>query len=337
MNRARFSTLLALVLALALLAGACGSDDPLAAGGGSDAPAEGESAASEPAAGSSDAASSASDATGGGGPITVGSTNFPEQLILAEMFAEVLEQGGYEVETRLNLGNREVVFPALENGEIDVLPEYIGALSNFLSESGEEEAGQSTDAVVAKLEEALPEGLVALETSEAQDKDALAVTAQFAEENDAASLSDLAALDMPLRIGGPPETETRYVGIPGLEEVYGLEFSGFTALDAGGPLTIRALQDDQIDVGRVFTTQGEIQSEDLVVLEDDMELVPAENLVPVVRDEAVDEPARELLDGVMAELTDDVLVDLNSQVALEDAEPEDVARDFLTERGLVDQ
>ncbi len=332
MNRARFSILLGLVLALTLLAGACAGDDPLAEGGASDEPAAGSEVAADP----SESEAETQTAGGGGGPITVGSTNFAEQLILAEMFAAVLEQGGYDVDTRLNLGNREIVFPALEEGEIDVLPEYIGALSNFLSESGEE-AGQGTEAVYAKLEEALPEGIIALETSEAQDKDALAVTAEFAEENGVETISDLAGLDMDLRLGGPPETETRFVGVPGLEEVYGLTFSDFTALDAGGPLTIRALQDGQIDVGRVFTTQGEIESEDLVVLEDDMELVPAENLVPVVREEAVDERARELLNGVMAELTDQDLVDLNAQVALEDAEPEAVARDFLTENGLLEE
>jgi osmoprotectant transport system substrate-binding protein len=269
------------------------------------------------------------------GPVVVGSANFPEQLILGNMYALVLEDAGFEVERRLNLGSREVIFPAIAEGEVDVLPEYLGALSAFVSE-GEEESITDPQELRDVLAEELPDDLVLLESSDAQDQDALAVTAETAEELDLQSVSDLAPVAGDLTLGGPAETETRYVGVPGLKEVYGIEFGEFRALDAGGPLTTEALNSGDIDVGRVFTTQGVIDEFGWVVLEDDMGLVPAENITPLAREEIVTEDLRAALNELSETLTTEELTELNKQVEVDKADPEDVARDWLVEQGLIE-
>lgn len=267
-----------------------------------------------------------------GETVVVGSTNFPEQLILANIYADVLEARGVNVETRLNLGSREIVFPALMAGEIDVLPEYTGALLAYVA-GGEAEA-HTAEEVTEALKQALPEGVVMLEPASAQDKDALVVTRETAEKYDLQSVSDLEPAAPELVIGGPPELETRYIGLPGLKEVYGLDFEAFRALDAGGPLTVGALSSGDIDVARMFTTQGVIDARGWVVLEDDKELVSAQNLVPVVREEVLNEKIRSALNAVSAELTTEGLQKLNRQVSVEKRSPAAVAEQWVKEHGL---
>lgn len=316
------------VFAAMLLVAGCAGDDPLAADGGG---------ASEP--GAAPEASGAAEATGAateggdGDTIVIGSTNFTEQLILAEMYDALLADRGVETETRLNLGEREVVVPALENGEIDLLPEYIGALSAFLGRDAEE-PGQDTDAVYDELTRLLPDGIVALEPSPAQDRDALAVTQEFADRYDLQTVSDLANVDEPLVLGAPPEAETRFNGLPGLEQVYGLT-PELEVLDAGGPLTFEALQSGQVNVGRVFTTQGQIEELGLVVLEDDQDLIPAENIVPVIREDALTTEIGDVLNELSATLTEEDLISLNKRVDLDNEDPEVVAEDYLTQEGLI--
>ncbi|HZB60447.1 MAG TPA: ABC transporter substrate-binding protein, partial [Actinomycetota bacterium] len=168
--------------------------------------------------------------------VTVGSTNFSEQLILAQMYAAVLEKAGVEVEVRPNLGAREVVFPALEKGEIDLLPEYNGSVLSFLKTDATETTADEVNAALTPLLDG--KSLVALEQSPAEDKDGLAVTKETADQYGLAKVSDLKGKAGQLVIGGPPELETRPAGIPGLKKVYGIEdFKEFKALDAGGPLT----------------------------------------------------------------------------------------------------
>ncbi len=321
----RVLRLAAVLVVIVLSAGACASQggDPLAQDTGD--------TATEPGTAASDGATGAGEQ----GTVVVGSANFPEQLILANMYADVIESTGATVERRLNLGSREVIFPALESGEIDVLPEYTGALNAFIT-GGEEAEDTSTDALLASLEENLPEGVVHLEASEAQDRDAHAVTQETAEEFGLKTLSDLAEVSDQLVAGGPPEEETRFVGLPGLKEVYGIEFKEFRALDAGGPLTTEALNSGQIDVGRVFTTQGVIEEEGWVVLEDDKGLVPSENVVPVVREEVLTPEIEAALNELSATLTTDDLIDLNKRVEIDKEDPDAVARDYLEEKGLLE-
>ena len=171
--------------------------------------------------------------------VTVGSTNFSEQLILAEMYAAVLKKAGVNVDTRLNLGAREVVFPALEKGEIDLLPEYNGSVLSFLNPEATQTTADEVNTALTPLLEG--KGLVALEPSPAEDKDGFAVTKETADKYGLAKISDLKGKAGQLVIGGPPELKTRPSGIPGLKKVYGIEdFKEFKALDAGGPPTTSA-------------------------------------------------------------------------------------------------
>ena len=271
-----------------------------------------------------------------GDEIVVGSADFAESLILANAYHLALEEAGVPVgEPRLNLGAREVYFQALENGEISFFPEYLGATYTYLTQ-GEDDPPTDVEALRAAVDEALPEGLVLLESSQAQDQDALAVTEETAERYDLETVSDLAPVADQLTAGGPAEEETRTTGLPGLQEVYGVEFAEFVVTDAGGPQTIAALRDGRIDVGRVFTTSSFIEEEGLVVLEDDKGLVPPENVTPVVREEVLTEEARQVANAVSAALTTDKLIQLNARVELDQEDPAAVARDFLVAEGLIE-
>lgn len=267
--------------------------------------------------------------------VVVGSTNFAEQLILANVYAEVLEDRGIDVEKRLNLGSREIVYPALTSGEIDLLPEYTGALLAHVSEDGDIPA-RKEDEVSQMLREALPDSLEMLEPSAAQNKDTLVVREETAEKHDLETFSDLADVSGDMVVGGPPEMETRRVGLDGLQEFYGIEFAQFRSLDAGGPVTTGALENGDIDVARMFTTQGVIDARGWVVLEDDKELNPAQNLVPVARAEVLNDTIREALNEVSASLSTENLQQLNRAVGVDEREPEDVAREWVRDQGLVD-
>lgn len=263
--------------------------------------------------------------------VVVGSTNFPEQLILANIYANVLEAEGIDVEKRLNLGSREIVYPALVAGEIDILPEYTGALLAHVSE-GQEIPAHEEQAVIEALHEALPESIVMLEASSAQDKDALVVRPETAQEYDLETFSDLAPVAGELVMGGPPEFKTRRIGLPGLKDVYGIEFKAFRSLDAGGPVTVGALKNGAVDVANMFTTQGIIDAMGWVVLEDDKQLNPAQNIVPVVRSEVLNDTIREALNKVSRQLDTETLQMLNRQVSVDKRDPADVAAQWLSEQ-----
>jgi osmoprotectant transport system substrate-binding protein len=266
--------------------------------------------------------------------VTVGSTNFSEQLILAQMYAAVLEKAGVEVEVRPNLGAREVVFPALEKGEIDLLPEYNGSVLSFLKTDATETTADEVNTALTPLLDG--KSLVALEQSPAEDKDGLAVTKETADQYGLAKVSDLKGKAGQLVIGGPPELETRPAGIPGLKKVYGIEdFKEFKALDAGGPLTVSALKKGDIDVGRVFTTQGVIAEEGWVVLEEDKPLQPAQNIVPIGRKDAMTEQVTSALNALSAKISTEELIKLNKLVDVDKQDPEKVASDWLTQQGLL--
>jgi osmoprotectant transport system substrate-binding protein len=266
--------------------------------------------------------------------VTVGSTNFSEQLLLAQMYAAVLEKAGVKVETRLNLGTREVVFPALEKGEIDLLPEYNGSVLAFLDKEATQTTAEEVNTALTPLLEA--KNLVALEQSPAEDKDGLAVTKETADRLGLAKVSDLKGKAGQLVIGGPPELETRPAGIPGLKKVYGIEdFKEFKALDAGGPLTSSALTKGDIDVGRVFTTQGIIADEGWVLLEEDKPLQPAQNVVPIGRKDAMTDQVTQALNALSAKITTEELTKLNKQIDVDKQDPEKVASEWLTQQGLL--
>jgi osmoprotectant transport system substrate-binding protein len=266
--------------------------------------------------------------------VTVGSTNFSEQLILAEMYAAVLKKAGVNVDTRLNLGAREVVFPALEKGEIDLLPEYNGSALSFLNPDATQTTADEVNTALTPLLDG--KGLVALEPSPAEDKDGFAVTKETADKYGLAKISDLKGKAGQLVIGGPPELKTRPSGIPGLKKVYGIEdFKEFKALDAGGPLTTSALNKGDIDVGRVFTTQGAIAENDWVLLEEDKPLEPAQNIVPIGRKDAMTDQVTQALNALAPKITTEELTTLNKLVDVDKQDPEKVANDWLTQQGLL--
>jgi len=275
------------------------------------------------------------EAGGDKGEVVVGSTNFAEQEIVANMYADVLEEAGYTVERRFQLGAREVVYPAIEGGDIDVYPEYVGTLLEFLT-GGSGEATSDTAETVAKLREQLPEELTVLEPADAQDANALVVTPETADEHGLANISDLEAVAGDLVLGGPPECPQRPLCIPGYEETYGITFGEFRPLDAGGPLTVEALDSGDIDVALMFTTQGVIDEKGWVVLQDDGGLQPAENVIPLVRQDVVDDELTGLLNDVSAALTTERLTELNKRVDVDGEEPADVASAFLVEEGILE-
>jgi osmoprotectant transport system substrate-binding protein len=296
----------AVAACLALLLAACGGDDALEGG-------------TQPNEQSS---------------VTVGSTNFSEQLILAQMYAAVLEKAGVEVTVRPNLGAREVVFPALEKGDIDLLPEYNGSVLSFLNPDATQTTADEVNTALTPLLDG--KGLVALEQSPAEDKDGLAVTQETADKYGLAKVSDLKGKASQLVIGGPPELETRPAGIPGLKKVYGIEdFKEFKALDAGGPLTVSALKKGDIDIGRVFTTQGVIDEEGWVLLEEDKPLQPAQNVVPIGRKDAMSDQVTQALNALSAKITTEELTKLNKLVDVDKQDPEKAANDWLTQQGLL--
>ena len=310
----RITPVLALALTTTLALTACGSgDDPLA---------------TDPAAPSEDATSGTGEAgeSTGGGEVIVGSANFPENVLLAEIYAAALSDAGVEVTTRLNIGSREAYMAGLEDGSIDLIPEYTGGLATYLNP---EITVTSSEEVLAEAQDNLPEGLQLLEISEAEDKDSLVVTQETADELGLASIADLEPHAGDLVLGGPPEFESRPNGVDGLREVYGLEFAEFRSLAAGSNLTVQALVNGQVDAANIFTTDPAIEENDFVVLEDPESIFAAQNVVPLIRSDAVNGTVEEALDAVSAALTVENLTEMMVQVISDGQAPADVAREFV--------
>ena len=273
------------------------------------------------------------------GELTIAAFGFGESKILAHMYADVLEEAGFETDVK-ELTTREVVAPALEKGDVDVVPEYIGTYTEYLNlrENGEDaEPLATTDpndtlTVLTPLAESV--GVTVLEPSAAQDQNSFAVTADFAEENNLESLSDLAALGGEYRLGGPPECPKRPFCQPGLEGTYGITISEFVPLDTGGPLTKEAIG-DTIDIGLVFSSDGGIEALGLQVLADDQSLQTADNVVPVMNSDVYTEEAASALNSVSEVLTTDDLIALNNLVDIERQQPDDVAEQWLKDEGLI--
>jgi osmoprotectant transport system substrate-binding protein len=270
------------------------------------------------------------------GSVTVGSFNFSESVLLANLYAKVLEDAGYQTTVRANLGAREVVFPALEKGEIDVVPEYLGNALAFAAPDAAK-PGDDVDATVQKLTDAIKsKELSLLEPSKATDGDIIAVTKATAEKYSLKKISDLAPVAGQLVLGGPPECPTRITCGLGLKQVYGLEFKDFKALDTGGPITKGALEKGDVQVARLFSSDVAIKKKEFVVLDDDKFIQPAGNVVPLIRTEAVDEDLTALLNKLSATLTTSDLIDMNEQIELDKEDADKVAEQYLKEKDLID-
>ena len=277
-----------------------------------------------------------------GGAITVGGASFTEMVIMQQIYAAILTEAGYTVSV-ISVDNREQYAPSVENGEIDIVPDYAATLAEYYNvlENGEGAplvASSDIDETVAALRElAEPRGLAVLEPAEAADQNAFFVKLDFAEENDLTTLSDLAALGQPIVLAATTECPERPFCQIGLEETYGLEISEVIPLGYGSLETKQAVQSSEAQLGLGGTTDATLAAEGFVVLEDDLGLQLADNLTPVVNAEtlAAHPDIEDLLNQLSAVLTTEILAELNQAVDVNRELARDVAEDFLTEAGLL--
>jgi osmoprotectant transport system substrate-binding protein len=262
-----------------------------------------------------------------GPDITVASFNFPESQIVSELYAQALEEAGYPVDRQMDLGARELVFPELQGGGIDLLPEYLGSA---IVVGFEQDAPEDVDSGVETLSELFAEDDVSvLEPAPAESANVIVVTSEFAEQEGLEAIGDLADAG-PLTFSGPPECQDRDTCFAGLQEVYGLDDIEFEAVQETSA-RVQALEQGQHDLTLLFSTDAVLGLADLEVLDDPEGMVPPENITPLLRDEIIDAYGDDLvtlIDGISALITTDVLVELNIEES-EGVSPADVAADWL--------
>lgn len=290
-------------VAAALALTACGSDDPLAEdSGGGDG--------------------------GSGESISIGSADFPESQLLAEIYAQALESKDVQVSRKLNLGSREKYFDGLADGSIDLIPEYTGVLLQFINKEATE---VESEEVYTALQGVLPENLIVLDKAEAEDKDAVVVTRETAQKWNLTSIEDLVPHCGEVVFGGPTEIQQRPDGLPGLKETYNCTFKSFSALQPGA-ITTKALLDGTVQAADIFTTDAAIEANDLVVLEDPKNNFAAQNVVPLIAKDKASDVVTDTLNAISAQLDTETLLDLNARLNAED-KPDyaDVAKEWLSE------
>jgi osmoprotectant transport system substrate-binding protein len=269
--------------------------------------------------------------------VVIGSFNFPESQILAEIYEHALRSNAVPAKVISGVASREVMEPALEQGVVDIVPEYLGTALGFLRFDMDVRAS-SPRRTHSQLEHAFgSRGIAVLDYASAQDRNEIVVTRRTARRFDLHTISDLRPVASDLDFGGPPECPSRPHCLQGLESLYDLHFASFHALDAGGPLTVAALEGGEIDVGLMFTTDPQIRRNGFVALRDDRHLQPSENVVPVVRHEVIDRYGPRVvrvLNGVTAELDKGDLTQLIAEVTVDGLDAEDVARRWLDEQAL---
>jgi osmoprotectant transport system substrate-binding protein len=262
--------------------------------------------------------------------ITVTSFDFPESETLAELYGQALRQQGYPVEVVARLGPREIVQPALEQGRVDLVLGYLGSTLNFLYE--QRVATADPRPTYARLTQALTSrGIRLLAFARAEDRNGFVVTGDLARRRQLERISDLAPIARQLTFGGPPECPDRLLCLKGLQDVYGLHFARFEAMPSR-TTTADALETGEIDVGMLETTNGNLADRDLVQLNDDRRLQPAENIAPMIRAETVVAYGPMLIrviNDLTAQLNTRDLIQMNQQVELEGAKPAAVASDWL--------
>ncbi|MDO5737188.1 MAG: ABC transporter substrate-binding protein [Propionibacteriaceae bacterium] len=267
--------------------------------------------------------------------VTVGSAGFPEAEIIAELYAQALEADGITVERNMQIGAREAYIAALEDGSVDLLPEYTGNLLQFWDADA---TAQTPEDVLTALREAAPADARVLEPSSAENKDSYVVTSEFSSKNSITSLADLAGFDGVLRLAANPELPKRPYGPMGLTEIYGVPAANidFTPIDdGGGPLTVQALTDGDVDMIDLYSTTPAIVEMNLVVLEDPKNMIVSQQVFPLVSDRVPDS-ADERLNAVSAALTTEDLIAMNARnQGDEKASPDTIAMDWLKEKGLI--
>ncbi|KZE91866.1 ABC transporter substrate-binding protein [Microbacterium sp. TNHR37B] len=303
--RSRFTAAAGLVAVAALALAGCASSDPL--GGDSSSPA--------PTSGSGTGSST----------IVVGSQAYYSNEIIAEIYAQALEGAGFTVERKFQIGQRDLYIPSLEDGSVQLFPEYTGNLLQFFEP---DTTATTSEDVYAALKNALPEGLTVLDQSSATDQDSYNVTADFAQKNNLTSLEDLAGLSG-LTLGGAPELEERPYGPKGLKSVYSVD----VAFSATADTTVDELVAGNIQIANVYSADPRIQTNDLVTLEDPKGLFLASNVVPVVNSAIADEIA-DVINPISAALTPEGLVALNVESTEQKRSSADIAKDWLAANGV---
>jgi osmoprotectant transport system substrate-binding protein len=264
--------------------------------------------------------------------VVVGSANFPEDELLAEIYIQALQAKGIKVTPKLSIGAREVYYPQIQKGAISIIPEYNGAL---LTTSVDPSSTAATTAEVdAALRAKLPSTLEILNPASAQDKDSVTVTQATAAKYHLTSIADLAPYAKNMVFGGPPEFKTRADGLPGLMKNYGLTFKGFDPLDESGPLTLAALAGGKVQAADVFTTTPQIVSDHLVSLADPKANFAAQNVVPLVYKPAANATIVDTLNAISAKLTTQALLQMDVAVISQHANYATVAAGFLKAEGL---
>ena len=300
--------LAAIVLAVTLPAvGGCGSSNPL--GGGS--------------------------ASGDLKSVVVGSADFPESKIIAEIYAQSLETNGFTVVRQFGIGSRETYIPALRDHSIDLIPEYTGTLLQYLDPAS---TVTEPDKVELALYRALPGDLSILTPAPASDSDTVTVTEATAKKWNLVSIADLAAQSAEVKFGAPSEFIKRAQGLPGLKANYGLDIApdNFVAIsDGGGPATVRALLDGTVTAANIFSTSPAIPQNNFVMLADPKDNFLPGNVVPLVSSQKLSEELKTVLDAVSARLTTKGLTELNGSVSGNSGvDPDEAARKWLSENNF---
>lgn len=267
-------------------------------------------------------------ATSNASAIVIGSQAFSENEIIGEIYAQALETAGYTVERKFNIGSREVYIPAIESGEVALLPEYTGGLLQYFDTATTAKSAEDIYAALPALLE--PAGLSVLDQSTASDEDSYNVTKEFSEANGVTSLSDLSALAIPLTVGGNSELETRPYGPAGLLSVYGVTVSFTSIEDYGGPLTVKALTDGVVQLADLYTSDPAIKKNGFVTLEDPENLMVANNVVALINTASFPADAAGVINAVNAKLTTAGLVQINTESAAGDS-PATIAAKWLKE------
>ena len=338
----RIYVLFAAVLGLALALTACGSSGSsggTAAGAGS-----GSSSGSTSCAGPSSAAaggassgaaegSSPSPATypAGTGSITIGSAAFPENVLLADIYAGAMSAKGVKVSKKLQIGERPVYIKALQDGSIDMVPEYSGSILSYFDKSA---TATAPDAVYAALQQKLPTTLAVLNFAQAQDNDTIVVTQDTAKKYNLRTLADLCPVAGQLTLGAPKQFETRPDGVPALKSIYGISFKAFKPLDVGGPVTVSSLKNGQVDAADLFSTDPAIKGNNFVALTDSRNQFAAQNIVPLATKAKITQTIADAANAVSAKLDTDTLAGLVAKVQNDKQDPEAVAKAWLSQNGL---
>jgi osmoprotectant transport system substrate-binding protein len=262
-----------------------------------------------------------------GDTIVIGSQAYYSNEIIAEIYAQALENAGFEVERKFNIGQRDAYLPELEAGNVSLFPEYTGNLLQFYSP---DTTATSSDDVYAELKDALPDGLTVLDQSPATDQDSYNVTKEFADENNLTTIASLADVTVPLTLGGNSELADRPYGPTGLKDRYGVD----VAFTATGDTTVEDLLAGTVNIANVYSADPRIQTENLVTLEDPDGLFLASNVVPLVSEDVADEIA-DVINGVSAKLTSEGLVALNVESTVDEQSSDAIAKKWLTDNDLL--